>query len=517
MILLAALLSLAPVEVAGPEEPPLKVQDAGRERVADRWWESAAAMVRVSPRGKSPFPIKDTARLEAALDGLRAQGITTVEVFAPAEGGRSFGGLDTIDRYRLEPAAGTMDDFRKLVRLAHARNMAVISFDNLGYSSVEAVEFLKAADDVREGRATREASFFVWSDSKDAPPPSEGADRVFFVRPTHLPGAAPGTFYESSKHEYWEWSARARKFYWTKWGGEDRQGRKVRLPQYDWRSLAFQEEAEKIVRFWMDTGIDGMVIDAVNWYIGCTWELSRRRMTDVISSYGNAYAQPEGAGAFREDPVGWVTEGGWNSVQDYGLGIWWEDGTNVIKNAIDTGDPRPLEAALRAYHDRVVEAGGSLYYQPTDFDDEPRRNLAFATLASLGSLIQAEYRPDRTLSAESRWLLETKAAHPALHQRSTRRQVPTLADERHYAFLRTPAGGAGERILVVLNFQKEPQEVAVDLSGLEASTLVDLKTGERFARQATLRMKLPAFGYRLFAATRAEAGSAIPEPSGGEP
>jgi hypothetical protein len=250
----------------------------------------------------------------------------------------------------------------------------------------------------------------------------------------------------------------------------------VRLPQYDWGSPAFQEEAEKIVRFWMDTGIDGMVIDAVNWYVGCTWELNRRRMTDVIASYGNAYAQPEGAGAFREDPVAWITEGGWNSVQDYGLGIWWEKGTNVIERAIESGDPRPLEGALRAYHDRVVEAGGSLYFQPTELDDEPRSRLAFATLATLGALVQVEYRPDRPLDAEKRWLLETKAAHPALHQLSRRRRIPTAADDKHYAFLRTAADG-DERVLVVLNFQKEAQEVSLDLSGLDASTLVDVKTG----------------------------------------
>jgi hypothetical protein len=447
-------------------------------------------------------PFRDEERVKAALDDLLAQGITAVEVFAPAEGGRSFGGLDTIDRYRLEPSAGTMDDFRRFVRLAHDRGMAVISFDNLGYSSVEAVEFLKAADDVREGRRTREATFFVWSDAKDAPPPAELADRVFFVRPTHLPGAKPGTFYESSKHEYWEWSERARKFYWTKWAGEDRKGNKVRLPQYDWRSPAFQEEAEKIVRFWMDTGIDGMVIDAVNWYIGCTWELSRRRMTDVIASYGNAYAQPEGAGAFREDPAAWITEGGWNSVQDYGLGIWWESGTNVIQNAITSGDPRPIEAALRAYHDPVIAAGGTLYYQPTPFDDEPRRNLAFAVLAGLGSFIQLEYEPGRSLNAEERTLLKWKAAHPALHQRSTRRPVPTAADDKHYAFLRTAAGGGPERILVVLSFQKEAQPVRLDLSGLEASTLMDLRTGERLERKATLEVPLPAYGYRFFAVTR---------------
>ena len=150
------------------------------------------------------------------------------------------------------------------------------------------------------------------------------------VRPTHLPGGKPGTFYDSTKHEFWAWSERAGKYYWSKWAGVDLAGKDVRLPQYNWGSAAFQEEAEKIVRFWMDTGIDGMIIDAVNWYVDHTWALGRRRMTDVIASYDNSYSQPEGAGGFREDPVAWITEGGWNSVQDYGLGIWWESESDVI-------------------------------------------------------------------------------------------------------------------------------------------------------------------------------------------
>lgn len=497
-VALLALVGTAPASVrsAAATTGP-RVEDAGRENLPHRWWESTAAMVRVHPRGKTPFPIRDVAAMEAALDSLVDQGIAAVEVFAPAEGGRSYDGLDAVDRYRLEPSAGNMDDFRRLVRSAHARRMAVITSDNLGYSSVEAGDFLKATGDVREGRKSREASFFIWSDSKDAPPPAEMADRVFFVRPRHLPGGTPGTLYDSTKDEFWAWSERAQKYYWTKWGGEDRQGRSVRLPQYDWRSPAWQEEAEKVVRFWMDTGIDGMVIDAGNWYIGCTWELCRRRMTGVISSYGNAYAQPEGAGAFREDPVAWITEGGWNSVQDYELGIWWEAGTNLIHNAIETGDPRPLEPALRAYHDRVVAAGGSLYFQPAEYGDDSRRNLAFATLVGLGALIQVEHVLEQPLDAERRWLLQTKAEHPALHQLGTRRQLPTLADERHYAFLRSAADGS-ERVLVVLNFQKEAQEVALDLSGLASSILVDLRTGERFSRQSILRLPLQAYGYRFF-------------------
>jgi glycosidase len=97
-----------------------------------------------------------------------------------------------------------MDDFHGLIELAHARGMAVVAFDNLGYSSVEAVDFLKACDDVKAGRASKEASFYLWSDRANAPPPGHQAGNTFFiVRPTHLPGGKPGTFYDSTKHEFW--------------------------------------------------------------------------------------------------------------------------------------------------------------------------------------------------------------------------------------------------------------------------------------------------------------------------
>ena len=58
---------------------------------------------------------------------------------------------------------GTMEDFRALVRLAHSKGMAVISFDNLGSCSSEAPEFLKAVRSVhinaaKETNAARAAA-----------------------------------------------------------------------------------------------------------------------------------------------------------------------------------------------------------------------------------------------------------------------------------------------------------------------------------------------------------------------
>ena len=478
------------------------VPDSVAGRRADlpsRWWESASALARVGLKQKTGrgFPL-DRSSAAARLDDLKASGFSAIEVFAPAHGGNSFGGLDTIDRYRVDPTLGTMDDFRQLVGLAHERGMAVITFDNLGYSSVEAVDFLKACDDVRAGRASREASFYLWSDTADAPPPGHQKGNTFFmVRPTHLPGSKPGTLYESSKHEFWARSDRAGKYYWSKWAGVDLADNHVRLPQYNWGSPAFQEEAEKIVRFWMDTGIDGMIIDAVNWYVDHTWATGCRRMTDVIASYDNSYSQPEGAGAFHEDAVAWITDGGWNSVQDYGLGIWWEDGNDAIRAAIEQGDPRPIERALRDYHDRVVAVGGTLYHFAPKFKEAQKQFFATAIVATVGNLVGANYPDDFPIAADTTRLLELKRQHPALQQLSTRRQIPTDADDKYYAFLRT-AADRSERILVVMNFQNAPAMVTLDLSGVAMDGLTNLRTRATVAPRGPLSVELAPFGYELF-------------------
>jgi len=486
--------------------------DNGRQRIPQRWWETTPTICRVSLKASEKrvaLPIKDPARLSAVLDEMKARGVHALEIFAPAEGGGSFGGLDTVNRYRIHPEAGTMEDFRRLVRVSHGKGLPIITFDNLGYSSVDAVDFLKACDDVKAGRASRESRFYLWSDSADAPPPGPaGKDIYFMVRPTHLPGGGPGGLYESKKHEFWQYSERACKYYWTKWGGVDKAGNRARLPQYNWASREFQEEAEKIVRFWMDTGIDGMIIDAVNWYVDHTWELGRRRMTNVIASYGNAYSQPEGAGGFHEDPVPWITEGGWNSVQNYALNIWWEKGSNVIQTAIETGDPRPIERALRDYHDRVVEAGGTLYFAPEArgrIDDANKRRLAAAVVILTGHLVAVHDGPEGLLDdPEVRRLIEAKRAHPALGQLARRRQLPTRAGDKHYAYLLT-APDNSERILVAMNFQAAPQTVEVDLSGVATPGLVEVATGASLTRTTLLAVDLPAYGYRVFVVKPAQA------------
>ena len=490
-LLIVGVMSLHLHALPGAEA----ASDPQASQMPRHWWESAAAIRTVSLKDDTRFPqlLLEPAKAEAQIKAIRDQGFTGLNIFAPADGGKSYNGLDARDHYRIEPKYGTMDDFRNVIRIAHGLGMSVIIFENVGYSAVDAPSFLKACDDVREGRASRESSWFFWSDRPDAPPPASG-DTFFMVRPTWLLNYQPDK-------EHWAYSERAKRYYWTRWPGKDAEGKTIDLPQYNWNSVEWQEEAEKITRFWLDTGIDGIVMDAVNWYVGYTWEKGHQRITDIINSYGNKYSQPEGGGAFHEDPVAWITEGGWTSVQDYGLSIWWEKPRLVLQNAIDAGDPRPIEESLRNYHDRVVAAGGTLNMTLVAIKDNPeKQRLAAAIAATTGQFLADWSDKDDKLASDPgiQWLLKTKASHRALYQMGLRRKLPTNDDSRYYAFIRSAADGS-ERVLVVANFWATYQNVRIDTSGLHAGTLTDLQNGEKVSIGKAVEFRLPGFGYRLFA------------------
>lgn len=436
----------------------------------------------------------DRTKAEEQLRQWKDQGIDAIEVFAPAEGGNSYGGLDAIDRYRLDPSVGTMDDFRWMVRRSHELGVTVVAFDNLGYSSIYATQFLKACADVRAGQESRETKMFFWSTRADAPPPSVKSSSYFFVRPSHAN-------YDASKTELWQWDERCQRYYWTRWPGKDKDGNTIHLPQYNWVDDAWPEEAEKVVRFWMDTGLDGMVIDAVNWYVGYTWDKGNRRITGPIASYGMTFSQPEGGGAFHsDDPVGWASEGHWTNIYDYGLGIWWEKGNNPLKESVEKGNPRILEAALRSYYDRVLAAGSYLYAPVPKMQNDDQQQFVEALLATSGDVVCYCGPGDQIKgpAKEAVSLLKMRAIHPALFLDSMRRQIPTQDDSKYYSILRRSADKS-ERILAVFNFQATPHTINVDLEAIDAREWNDLSNDER-ADTATgwLSVSLQGYGYRLY-------------------
>lgn len=460
-----------------------QVRSAGLRHLSpDRWWEKVAGLYLCTFKPNRGYAHVLSLAPEKAAEEVAeigAQGFQAIEIFAPAEGRFGYAGLDMTDPYRVDRELGTMEDFRRFVRLAHGNGIAVVIFLNVGYFSIEAPAWLEACRDKKAGRDSEKVRWFSWADSPEAPPPTLPEDRFFAA------GVIPEDKPDAPKTWGWQHSEEAGCYYWARWQAKDEHGDWVGLPQMDWGSPEWPQEAERIVRCWMDTGIDGMLIDAPMCYSRLTWEKNNRHITDVISSYGNAFLQPEGG-----NNVAWLTEGGYNCLQDYRLG-------KCLSEALRTGDPRPIEESLRAYHDLVVGAGRVLYTKVDWVEDRQQRRLLAATIAGVGDMLVYGTGDKPGPDEEEQWLLRTRYGHPALHQLAGRRQLPTNADGTCYAFLKTARDGS-ERVLVVLNFCGSPQRVEVDLSGVAMAGLVNLRTGEWFDRSPAFGVELPAHGYAFF-------------------
>ena len=486
VLLLGVVFASVPVGASDPGEQ-IKIVDKSnslRHLVPDRWWEKAAGMKRLylKPPWRPQISL-DPVKASQQLDQIKAQGFQAIWIVAPAEGLYKAGGLDTKNHYRIDPQLGAMDDFRRLVRIAHSKGLAVTVFYNLGYVSVESPDWIEACKDKKAGKETDRVKWFLWSDKADTPRPPALED----IRNTPKPEGKPKTW-------GWQYSELAGSYFWFRFKTKDKDGNDIPLPQNNWGSEGWRKEAERIVRFWMDTGIDGMLMDAPHSFACQTWEYNRRYICDVISSYGNTLSQPEGA----TDPS-FITEAGYNCIRDYGLKF--KKYADAITGAIETGNPRVIEEKLQDYHDVMAQAGGVLWWTiSSDFDgDLAKKHLHRAVLAAIGDIFGYTYGagdPD----AEETWILQTKYVHPALHPVATRRKLATNNDDKYYAILKTAKDGS-ERILAVFNFQSSPQTVKVDLSVVNTPWLVDLRNRELKKREnlfERVAIELPAYGYGFY-------------------
>jgi hypothetical protein len=250
----------------------------------------------------------------------------------------------------------------------------------------------------------------------------------------------------------------------------------------------------------MKTGLDGMILDAVNWYPGVTWQKIDQDITGVMAGDGQRLSQPEGGGGFRDDPVGWVKEGNFTNVYDYGLGIWWKKTDRPLVASVEQSSPQLFENALRAYHDRVVAAGGTLYFPVPKLDNAADQQFAETLIATSGD-IPCFCDPVGGITAPASGipaLLKLKTQHPALYQNSLRRQIHT-SDEAHIYAAERYAADNSERLLLVFNFSPQPVKATVDVGAVHGGRYTDLLTGTPVSVDGRqLPVSLDGHGYRIF-------------------
>ncbi len=177
--------------------------------------------------------IGDFPGLIQKLDYLQDLGVTAVWLLPFYPSPLRDGGYDIANYTEVNPAYGTLRDFKRFVREAHKRGIRVITELVINHTSSEHPWFQRAR---RSSPGSKHRDFYVWSDTPDL-----YADaRIIFKD------------FETSN---WTWDPVAKAYYWHRFYSHQ--------PDLNFENPDVHKALFKVLDFWMDMGVDGLRLDAV--------------------------------------------------------------------------------------------------------------------------------------------------------------------------------------------------------------------------------------------------------------
>ena len=175
--------------------------------------------------------------LTQKLDYLQSLGITCVWLLPFYPSPLRDDGYDISHYEGIHPHYGVMRDFRTFMREAHERGLRVVTELVVNHTSDQHPWF-QAARRAPAGSSKRD--FYVWSDTKQR----YGDARIIF------------TDTESSN---WTWDDEAKAYYWHRFFHHQ--------PDLNFDNPKVLRAVLRVMRFWLDAGVDGLRLDAVPYLI----------------------------------------------------------------------------------------------------------------------------------------------------------------------------------------------------------------------------------------------------------
>jgi oligo-1,6-glucosidase len=176
--------------------------------------------------------IGDLKGITSKLDYLKSLNIDIIWISPIFKSPNMDNGYDVSDYCAIMPEFGTMSDFDKLLEEAHTRNLKVV-LDLVPNHTSDQHEWFK------ESRSSKDNSFrdyYIWKKPKpDGSPPNNWPS--FFSGPAWTLDEKTGEYYLHLFTKY--------------------------QPDLNWENPDVRESIYKVMRFWLDKGIDGFRMDVV--------------------------------------------------------------------------------------------------------------------------------------------------------------------------------------------------------------------------------------------------------------
>jgi len=198
------------------------------------WWKEAVGY-QVYPRSfqdSNGDGIGDIQGMIERLDYLKDLGIDFIWICPMYKSPKDDNGYDISDYRDILEEFGTMDDFDRLLKEVHKRDMKLIIDLVLNHTSDEHPWFVES----RKSKNNPKRDWYIWREPKD--------------------GKEPNNWESIFEGSAWEYDEASGQYYLHVFS--------TKQPDLNWENEEVREELYDTVNWWLEKGIDGFRIDAIS-------------------------------------------------------------------------------------------------------------------------------------------------------------------------------------------------------------------------------------------------------------
>jgi alpha-glucosidase len=201
----------------------------------DAWWRGAV-IYQIYPRSFRDLDGDGVGDLPGIIDKLgyvADLGVDAIWISPFFKSPMADFGYDIADYRAVDPLFGDIDDFDRLLTKAHALGLRVMIDQVLSHTSSEHEWFKRS----RESRDNEYSDWYVWADARED-------------------GTAPNNWMSLFGGVAWRWEPRRQQYYLHNFLSAQ--------PDLNFHNPAVRAAVLDNVRFWLDRGVDGLRLDAIN-------------------------------------------------------------------------------------------------------------------------------------------------------------------------------------------------------------------------------------------------------------
>ncbi len=202
--------------------------------ITKKWWKEAV-IYQIYPRSfndSNGDGIGDLRGIIEKLDYLKDLGVDVLWLSPIYQSPNDDNGYDISDYYNIMTDFGNMDDFNEMLEGIHQRGMKLLMDLVVNHSSDEHQWFTES----RKSKDNPYRDYYYW-------------------RPAKADGSKPNNWKSFFGGDAWEYDEKTDEYYlhlFTK-----------KQPDLNWENPKVRQEVYKIIRYWLDKGVDGFRMDVI--------------------------------------------------------------------------------------------------------------------------------------------------------------------------------------------------------------------------------------------------------------